>query len=109
MGALELSWAPIMQANGKDGGSGGGIRHKLGSLFSPRGPPPATKGREDVDSNTFITADVLRVSGCGCGRGSKFLSAPQELEKGAPTQRRVRAMRELTEIVASKRLEEVEP
>ena len=31
----------------------------------------------------------------------------QELEVGVPTQRRVRAMRELSEIVASKRLEEV--
>ena len=31
----------------------------------------------------------------------------QELEQGVPTQRRVRAMRELREIVASKRLEEV--
>ena len=50
-----------MQGNGKDSGAGGGIRHKLGSLFSPRGPSPANKGREEVDSSIFITADVLRV------------------------------------------------
>jgi tuberous sclerosis protein 2 len=76
----------MMQGNGKETG---GIRHKLGSLFSPRGPPQASRGREEVEHGTFITADVLR-----------------ELEEGVPTQRRVRAMRELCDIVATKRLEE---
>ena len=33
---------------------------------------------------------------------------PQELDQGLPTQRRVRVMRELLEIVGSKRLEEVQ-
>jgi tuberous sclerosis protein 2 len=77
-----------MQGNGRD--AGGGIRHKLGSLFSPRGPPQAARGRgDDTDHSTFITADVLR-----------------ELGEGVPVGRRVRAMRELVEIVASQRLEE---
>lgn len=49
-----------MQANGREAG-GGSIRHKLGSLFSPRGPPPAARGREEAGQSTFITADVLRV------------------------------------------------
>ena len=35
------------------------------------------------------------------------LAGDQELEQGLPTQRRVRVMRELLEIVSSKRLEEV--
>ena len=54
---------------------GGSIRHKLGALFSPRGAPPPTRGKEDVDHNTFITSDVLRVrreggrEGGGVGRG----------------------------------------
>ena len=54
----------MQAANGKE--SGGGIRHKLGSLFSPRGTPPVVRGREDVDHGIFITADVLRVSVCVC-------------------------------------------
>ena len=56
-----------LQGSGREGsgGSGGGIRHKLGSLFSPRGPPSPARGREEVDHSTFITADVLRVRGCG--------------------------------------------
>ena len=40
----------------------GGIRHKLGSLFSPRGPPPPARSKEEVEHSTFITSDVLRVS-----------------------------------------------
>ena len=54
----------MMQGNGKETG---GIRHKLGSLFSPRGPPQASRGREEVEHGTFITADVLRVRGHGLG------------------------------------------
>lgn len=49
-----------MQANGREA-TGGSIRHKLGSLFSPRGPPPAARGKEEAGQSTFITADVLRV------------------------------------------------
>ena len=49
-----------MQGNGRETG---GIRHKLGSLFSPRGPPPSSRGKEEVDHGTFITADVLQVRG----------------------------------------------
>jgi hypothetical protein len=80
-----------MQTNEKDAGGGVGIRLKLGSLFSPKATPTAGKARDDVDHGTFITADVLR-----------------ELDQGLPTQRRVRVMRELLEIVGSKRLEEVQ-
>ena len=53
-----------MQGNGRETGR---IRHKLGSLFSPRGPPSASRGKEEVDHGTFITADVLRVRGRGLG------------------------------------------
>ena len=49
----------VMQSS--NGRESGGIRHKLGSLFSPRGPQPASRGREDVEHAVFITADVLRV------------------------------------------------
>lgn len=62
-----------MQTNEKDAGGGVGIRLKLGSLFSPRASPAAGKAKEDVDHGTFITADVLRVSGRGRGRGLSTL------------------------------------
>ena len=57
-----------MQAGGRDasvGSGGGGIRHKLGSLFSPRGAPPPvrSKSKEETEHGIFITADVLRVGG----------------------------------------------
>ena len=60
-----------------------------------------------MDHGTFITADVLRVRGRGFGVEWTCACVSQELEAGVPTQRRVRAMRELCDIVATKRLEEV--
>ena len=63
-----VHFSGVMQGNGRETG-GGGIRHKLGSFFSPRGPPPPARGREEGDHSTFITADVLRVRGRGLREG----------------------------------------
>jgi len=71
------------------------IRQKLGSILglgASRAAPLAQKSYEELgrqEHGTFFTADVLR-----------------ELQHGVPLPQRMRAMKELHEIVATKHLEE---
>ena len=110
----------------------------LGGLGPSRPAPLPARGLDELgrpDHAIFFTDDVLRVRGAGAGgarcAGSSMHGCHarlpcrhrppvphprscaafpvQELESGAAPAQRVRAMKELHEIVASKRLEKVRP
>ncbi len=88
------------------------IRQKIGSIFnlgSPRSNPPPQKGHEDhvnQEQNPFITEDVLRV--CVYRSVVEYHGlCLQELDCSVSVGQRMRAMKELHDIVTAKRLEEV--